>query len=316
MTRILYSCDVHSSEKTYRKFVNALKLDLYHADVAILAGDLAGKAIIPIVARPDGTYLANFLGRKENCDEQGLHVLEKKIMDMGFFPHKCSPSELEEFQARPEKIDELFVTMLRNTIERWLALAKERLENSKVRFYMLPGNDDPPIVAEVLSKSERVINPEDRVVMIDDEHEMISSGQSNPTPWNTPRECSEQELQNVIERMAVQVRDMQKCVFNFHVPPYNSTLDIAPLLDKDLHPQVTAGEILKVPVGSTAVRAAIEKYQPLLGLHGHIHESSSEARIGRTLCLNPGSEYSEGILRAYVVDVESKSVRNYVRIQG
>jgi len=293
-----------------------VKLDLYHVDVAILAGDLAGKAIVPLVARPNGRYFASFLGRKEECDEQGALILEKKIMNMGFFPYRCSAAELEEIQSKPDKIDELFTTMLRGTIERWVEIAEERLKESKTRFYMLPGNDDPAIVAEVLSKSERAINPEDRVVMIDGEHEMISSGRSNPTPWDTPRECSEEELRSVIDSMAAQVKDMSRCVFNFHVPPYNSSLDIAPLLDKDLRPQVTAGEILKVPVGSTALRTAIEKYQPLLGLHGHIHESASEIRIGRTLCLNPGSEYSEGILKGYVIEIDDDKVKNHVRIQG
>ena len=48
-----------------------------------------------------------------------------------------------------------------------------------------------------------------------------------------------------------------------------------------------------IHAGSTAVRASIEKHQPLVGLHGHIHESKGFVTLGRTLCLNPGSEYGK-----------------------
>ena len=69
-------------------------------------------------------------------------------------------------------------------------------------------------------------------------------------------------------------------------------------------------------VGSIAVRAAIEKYQPLLGLHGHIHESRSAQKIGRTLCINPGSEYGEGVLRGILLELSSKGLEDHVFTQN
>ncbi len=66
-----------------------------------------------------------------------------------------------------------------------------------------------------------------------------------------------------------------------------------------------------VSVGSNAVRSAIEKYQPLVGLHGHIHESRSAQKIGRTMCINPGSEYGEGVLRGVIVDLSKQKLENY-----
>jgi len=65
-----------------------------------------------------------------------------------------------------------------------------------------------------------------------------------------------------------------------------------------------------------AVREAIEKYKPLLGLHGHIHESRGVVNIGRTLCINPGSEYGEGIIRGAIVDLAKDKVLSYQLTSG
>jgi Icc-related predicted phosphoesterase len=70
------------------------------------------------------------------------------------------------------------------------------------------------------------------------------------------------------------------------------------------------------PVGSTAVRAAIEEHQPLLSLHGHIHESGGAVRIGRTLAINAGSEYGEGVLRGVLVTVGGGKVLRYQATTG
>ncbi len=64
------------------------------------------------------------------------------------------------------------------------------------------------------------------------------------------------------------------------------------------------------------MRAAIEKYKPLLGLHGHVHESKGFVNIGSTLCINPGSEYGEGILRGVIVELGDGKVKNYLLTQG
>jgi len=99
---------------------------------------------------------------------------------------------------------------------------------------------------------------------------MIASGWSNRTPWDTEREEDEDQLAARYEAMISKLKNPRNAVFNIHVPPYKSGLDEAPELDKDLRP-VLAGNSM-IPVGSTALRKAIEAAQPLLGLHGHIHE--------------------------------------------
>jgi Icc-related predicted phosphoesterase len=205
--------------------------------------------------------------------------------------------------------------MIQN-VERWVRVAEEKLKGKKLQFYMMPGNDDPKQLGDVIDKSSYVKNPEGKIVDLDGAHEMISSGYSNPTPWKTPREVSEDELGRMIEAMATGLRDAKNSIFNLHCPPYDSTLDQAPQLDETLRPTVTMGDLLKIPVGSTAVRAAIEKYQPLVGLHGHIHESPGHIKIGRTMCVNPGSEYQSGILRGYIIDLEKDKLKQCLRVEA
>ncbi len=196
-------------------------------------------------------------------------------------------------------------------IQRWIQLAEERLKDTDIRCYISPGNDDRFSIDKILSGSDFVINPEHTVAQIDEYHEMITLGWSNPTPWNSHRECSEEELRKKIESLASKVVNMDNCIFNLHCPPYNSHLDMAPKIEEGLEASAHT-----MPVGSTAVREAIEKHRPLLGLHGHIHESRGHVKIGRTWCFNPGSEYTEGILRAYLINVDQKGVKSYQPVSG
>jgi Icc-related predicted phosphoesterase len=76
------------------------------------------------------------------------------------------------------------------------------------------------------------------------------------------------------------------------------------------------GQIVLKPAGSTAVRKFIEQVQPLVALHGHIHESAGHVRIGRTLCINAGSEYTEGIVKAALINLEDGKVKGHMLISG
>lgn len=319
-TRILYTCDLHGSEKCFNKFVNAGKYDVYKANIMILAGDLAGKAIIPIVDQGNGTYI----GHTRQIFDQDLQVneagklaeLEQRIRNAGYYPHTTDLKTVQELDANPQQLKSLFQQVMVETIERWVRISEEKLAGKKIQLFILLGNDDPPPLAEPIHRSKFAVDPENKVIDLDGVHEMISIGFSNPTPWKTPRECSEEELGAMIEKSASALKDPKNSVFNLHCPPYDSTIDIAPQLDENLRPTVTMGDLVRMPVGSTAVRAAIEKYQPLVGLHGHIHESPGHINIGRTVCANPGSEYQSGILRGYIADLEKDKLKQCIRIEA
>jgi len=224
--------------------------------------------------------------------------------------------EFQETRASEVKVNELFSRLMIETVERWIRLAEERLGNSGVKCFITPGNDDQLVIDSVLRKSNSVFNPEGTVACLDDTHEMISTGYSNITPWKCPRDISEEELATKIESMIYQVKVVDSCVFNFHCPPFDSGLDTAPQIDDSLRPVMKGGTQMTIPAGSTAVRDAIEKSQPLLGLHGHIHESRAVAKLGRTHCFNPGSEYTEGILRGVLVDLDRKGLKRHIFTSG
>jgi len=311
MTKIFFCTDIHGSTRCWRKLVSAG--DFYKVDTVVLGGDLTGKAVIPIVRQHDGTFTSSFLGRKWVLkDEKELEEQKRLIVDAGMYVFEGTPEDLEGLKNRRDKVDEIFREKVAERIRDWLRIAEVNLKSKKRSIIVAPGNDDQEFIDTVLQESDVIVNAEGKVLELDGRHEMLSSGWSNPTPWHTARECSEEDLKKRIEAMASRIREMKNSIFNLHAPPFGSGLDVAPKLNENL--QVDAREMSEV--GSAAVLDAIKKYQPLVGLHGHIHEAVGKRQIGRTLCLNPGSHYTEGILNGVIVTLDDKGVRSTVFTTG
>jgi Icc-related predicted phosphoesterase len=313
-TTIYYASDIHGSDRCFRKFLNAAQF--YRADVLVMGGDILGKAIVFLEEIRPGVFATTQHERRvELATEADLQAFEKGARDAGLYPHRCRPGEPQALRESGQ-IDQLFERLMRQRLEEWVALADERLAGARVRCYIMGGNDDPPAVLEALKGAHLVQDPDGQVVRIDEECEMISCGWSNPTPWHTPRECSEEELGQRIDAMMARVQRPESAIMNLHVPPYASGLDDAPELDDHLRVQTSLGQTRFTPVGSTAVRAAIERYQPLVGLHGHVHEAHASVRIGRTVCINPGSDYGEGVLHGALVTVKNGKLKGHQMVSG
>lgn len=314
MTKIFFVSDIHGSEVCFKKFINAVRF--YDVDVLILGGDLTAKMVIPLVEQA-GRYQATLFGRTETAETQKeLEALENRIVANGFYLYRCDPDELREIKNSKEKQDELFHHLILDNLRRWIEIAETRLEGSKVQCCIMAGNDDDPSVVEVLNQSAIVVNPELKKVELSGGYEMVSLGYSNITPFDSPRELKEDKLYELIVEQADVLSNPETAIFNLHCPPYNSGLDIAPELTSDLRIVMRGGQPSMVPVGSTAVKKAIEKIQPLLGLHGHVHESRGTVKIGRTLCINPGSEYAAGILRGVIVSLDKNRIKGYQFVSG
>jgi hypothetical protein len=278
----------------------------------ILGGDITGKAVVPIVKQKDGSCTSNFLGRKwimKNAAE--VETQEQLIVDAGLYVFECASEDLDNLREKSQ-VDEIFKQKVIERIREWLKIAEVNLRAKNGKIIVAPGNDDEEYVDKILKESDVIVDAEGQVIDLDGCHEMLSSGWTNPTPWHTTRECSEEDLKNKIDAMASQIKNMETSIFNLHVPPFGSGLDVAPKLKEDLTPvpRETA------EVGSTAVAEVIKKYQPLLGLHGHIHESRGERRIGKTLCINPGSNYTEGILAGVIVTLDDKKIKSATFTSG
>lgn len=314
----LYICsDIHASERAWRKLLNATRSNVYKADAVLIAGDLTGKALIPIVGKPGGEWTATLLGtRRRARSETELAELERSIADVGYYGVRVSPDEHAAMEADPELVKRHFREQIVRRVGEWMALAAERLDGSDVPVYLMPGNDDAFEIDVVLANSTYCRNVNEQVIDLGPWHQLVSMGWSSPTPWSTPRELPEEEFLDRLSGLMSGVRDARKSVIMTHVPPYDSGLDTAPLLSPDLRPTVTAGDVLRGPVGSTGVRRAIESFRPVLGVHGHIHESGGERRIGDTVCVNAGSEANHGILRGYLVDLTADGVERTLRVEG
>lgn len=316
----LYVCsDIHASERAWRKFLNAMRANVYKVDAAVIAGDLTGKALVAVVQGDHGgdVWTASVHGQHWVArGEDELVALERSIADLGYYAVRVSEAERAEMEGDPALVKRIFHEKIVHRVREWMALAAERLEGSNVPVYLMPGNDDDFEIDPVLAESAYCRNVNEQVIELTAWHQLVSMGWSSPTPWSTPRELPEEEFLDRLSGLLKGVRDPRKTVIMTHVPPYDSGLDTAPLLSPDLRPQVTAGDLMRGPVGSTGVRRAIESFRPVLGVHGHIHESGGERRIGDTVCVNAGSEASMGVLRGYLVDLSEKGVDRTLRVEG
>lgn len=318
-TRLFFATDLHASEWAFRKFINAAKF--YKVDVLVMGGDVVGKLVVPILRVGNGRYQATYGDRTYVVETQAeLTKMQTQLGMMGYYFRVMEQDEFRNFTQSRGAVGRLFHELARERLAQWVEFADTRLKETGVKCFVMGGNDDAPDILQVLyeSKSDRLIPCEDRVVNLDAQHTMISQGFSTPTPWHTAREISDAALGERIEAMAEQVPDMARCVFNLHDPPKDSGLDVCAIVEEGNPPRhvFKGGKPVMHNAGSVSVRQAIEKYQPVLGLHGHIHESPGAFRIGRTLCVNPGSEYSEGILRGMIAVLKDGKLEGHQLTAG
>jgi len=313
VTKLYFATDIHGSDICWKKFLNAGRF--YGVDVLILGGDMTGKAVVPFIHQGGTNYKVTLLEQDfPVTNEEELTDMIKRVRSRGYYPYLTNPDEIAELEKDPEKVHAIFLQEVLKVVKQWMDIAEDKLKGTEMKVYCCPGNDDMDEVDAIIRASSRVILAEGQVISLDEHHEMIASGWSNRTPWDTHREEDEEQLQVRYEAMISQLKNPHNAIFNIHVPPFKSGLDEAPELDKDLRP-VLAGQSLK-PVGSTALRKAIEDTKPLLSLHGHIHEGRGATRIGKTLCINPGSMYEQGTLLGAIVALGKNKIENYVLTSG
>ncbi|MGA9840328.1 MAG: metallophosphoesterase [Thermoplasmata archaeon] len=314
-TRIFFVADLHGSAICWRKFINAAKV--YRADVLLVGGDIAAKTLTPILEE-NGGWVASVEGQRRTATSLSeLDKLEDSLRDSATVPFRTTAAEWQEFRATPGRMDGVFERLASEEMRRWLGWARSRIGSDPTRLCVGLGNDDLTSLERVIDEDDLAELTDRDVLRLDDEHELLTLPYSNPTPWKTHRELSEEEIARHLEDTVAKLERPDSAVFNIHVPPYGTPLDLAPRLDGSLTKVMApGGEHELVHVGSTSVRAALERHHPLLGLHGHIHESRATARFGRTLSMNCGSAYTEGALLGALVDLIGNEVRSAVLTSG
>lgn len=336
MVRLFFCTDIHGSEAVWRKFLNSAKY--LKADTLIMGGDITGKRIVPIVEQADGTWKGSIYGVADQevtmKNEEEILDFEKRARMAGCYTYRLTPEEDARLSAEDSitqdrkmvkggPLDKLFDQVEAEGLQKWIDIIDDPLNDGTKRvpdgtkIIICPGNDDKFAIDDIIKNDPRVIFGEGARVDLDDQHEMISYGWTNPTPWKTYRETTEEVIEEKIDELAKLVNNMENAVFCLHAPPYESIIDEAPLLNPDLtYIGFSSGAPIHGPVGSKAVRKAIEKYQPLLGLHGHIHESPGSLQIGRTYCVNPGSEYTEAILKGFLIELDKGKIKRLQRVES
>lgn len=316
-TKIFFATDLHGSAICYQKLLSAAKF--YKVDVLILGGDMTGKMLVPIVDMGDGTFKADYIGGKTVRSADEVKALEQEISNSGYYYYHCSKAEMEDLISSKEKVDKLFMSIMKESLIKWVDRAELVLSELGATCYLTGGNDDYQEIVDAIRDTPHVKNADNKVVKIDQLHEMVNLGWSNITPWKCPRDHSEEDLEAVTEKLVSSVSDPANCVFNVHIPPVNSGLDTCPKLDESVYPPkpvIDKGQVVMIGAGSTAIRREVEKHQPLLHLCGHIHESRGTTRIGRTVVINPGSEYLEGVLRGAIANIADKKVVGWQLTSG
>jgi Icc-related predicted phosphoesterase len=311
--KIFFATDIHGSEVCWRKFLNSAAF--YKADMVILGGDVTGKVMVPIVDQ-GGRWKVTVRGQEYTLETaEELDNIKKQIRNAGSYPAVVSPDELKHLSQEEGAVDRRFTVEMTESLDRWLDMADGKLRGGEIPCILNGGNDDIWEIDDIIEQSPCVSFAEGKLLDLDG-FSLVSMGWTNPTPWDTFREAPEADLAAKIEALASQVPDMGRTIFNFHAPPYGTGLDEAPALDSTLRP-IHGGAVMK-PVGSKAVRDAIMQHQPMLSVHGHIHESRAVKKMGRTLAMNPGSVYGDGVLQGAVIDLNAKKgkVQRYLLVNG
>jgi len=313
-TRVVFATDLHGSERCFKKWINSARV--FEADCLVMGGDITGKAIVPMVETADG-WRAEVSGNTRVArDDDELRDLRDLIRAGGRYDVQVTQKELDRLGRDKELQSRLFRDAMVRSLRTWFEIAEDRLPATGTPAFFMLGNDDDEAVLAEAGSSEVLRYSEDGVCELPGGHPMVSFGFSNPTPWKTPRELDEDGMAAGIRRATAQLEDSTRAIYNFHCPPRDTPLDQAAVLDDELRPKQSGAGSLLGSVGSSAVREAIECDQPLLGLHGHVHECAAVQRLGSTLCVNAGSEYQDGVLKAAILDLEEDKVRQWQLISS
>ena len=219
-------------------------------------------------------------------------------------------------ESDPDKMGARFEQEMSNRVREWMKLAEEKLVPQNITLYFMAGNDDLYSIDQVVAEFEHIRNPDMKHFEMDGGYEVVGLSNANLTPWLCARDVEEQELARKLDEITAMIQKPEQTIAVIHVPPFSSGLDTCPDLDKNLKIITQGGQVVMKSAGSPAVKAFIEKVQPMLSLHGHIHESPGHFHNGRTLMINAGSEYAEGIMKAAIVNLENGKVKGHLLVSA
>jgi Icc-related predicted phosphoesterase len=311
LTRVLFISDVHGATPVFTKALGAAAA--YKAQTLIHGGDIIGKYITPFF-HTDGTVETEIMGAKRVLRNEGeVKGAEAEVSRIGSYAYHTTREQWKELLAKPGAMNDVFLRLADERLSSWVQLAEAKLKPLGIKLFLNIGNDDFQTLGKTIEASSYVVYPNSKVLQLDEDHELLSLGNTNITPWNCEGDMEESDLQQLLDTLASKLEHPERAIFNLHCPPVDTKLDIAPLLDAQLRPvYLPGGEPRMVHVGCKAVRSLIQRIQPMAGLHGHIHESRGYEKIGRTMCFNPGSEYTISVLSSLLLNLSRDKVESFM----
>ncbi len=311
--RLFFATDVHGSEVCWRKFINSAKH--YGANVLILGGDMTGKAVIPIIDNGGGTY--TFHMQDIRHDLQGAEALAANRARSGsrLLPRGHDGRGGDRVHQRPRQARGALPRSMRQHCQGLGRVGRRASRGQRHACIVCPGNDDRPDIDGLLATSSQIEVGEGNIVDLPDGIPAGLQRLHEPHALGHPREEDDGQAQGAHQGIVAQATaSPEHLVMGLHAPPYDTQLDVAPKIDWET---LTVQGQDSAHVGSTAVKEVIEQVQPILSLHGHIHESRAAIRIGRTLAVNPGSSYVEGTLSGCVIELDGKKkIKRYRLTSG
>ncbi len=310
--RLFFATDLHGSEVCFRKFVNAASF--YRVSLLFLGGDLSGKTLLPVWKR-SGFYEVFFQSRIIRLDTDAeLAAFRREQAGRGAYTAVLSEADYNAMNETERQT--LFDQAICTRLGGWLDFAAQRLRGTGIRIVAIAGNDDPWLIDDLMRSCDVVTFAESAVVELEGGLQVLGFGYSTPTPWDTPRELTDEEISSRLSTLTAELKPNVRVVMNIHVPPFGSGLDSCVELDSELRPIIGPGGPRMQSVGSPAVRRAIDQIGPALGLFGHVHEARGATRIGQTVCVNPGSNYGQATLLGVIVTMDKGIVSNWQFTEG
>ena len=304
--RILFISDIHSSLSIWEKALDYCAN--HNVELLILSGDHDGKLFIPIVSTSEGCYakLHEQSYSFNDINEVKQFRYDKSLY--GIYSKEMEITEVEKLRNDSAYLENVFHDVILEHMTMLMNLLTSKILPPNLKIIVSLGNDDPYYLDDLINKyqTDQILIGINNCFYID-EYCVVNFEYTQPTPWETPRELSENIIEKKIDTLLMLNRS-EYYLFNFHCPPYNTLIDCAPKIDKNFKPVIRGGELVNSHVGSKAIRRIIEKYQPICSLHGHVHESPGKFNINKTICFNPGSEYERGILRGYIIEIDKHTV--------
>lgn len=296
---IWFFTDIHGSNTCFKKILKQVE-NKNRPNTIIIGADITGKQIIPLIESDNDTFIIPLSGNEVKKREEERESIKKELGAVGYYPYECTEHEYKQLISSDLKQEEIFEKLAAARLEEWVKMADEKLYGIEhCKIIINAGNDDPFFVDQVLDKSKYLIHAEGKIIDLPGKIKLLSTGYSNGTPWDCPRDISEKELSKKIALMTDSITTAARFIFNFHCPPINTSLDLANNLDEKTL-RKTHG---RKHVGSSATRTAIEHWQPIASFHGHIHEVHTKEYLGQTLCFNPGTDYTNGKLQGAFVKI-------------